>query len=170
MFHAEPCDGKGVRMRWKIATHCSTKRSWVEQCVAIFHRMRTSCHCTVLSETFVLYNTSNVYKFDCKVSKFDLIRTKKAKSDPIAVHFCYTLFVLWRHRHATSTLTVARRATVQNFSTLRLARSTNQIARILVGVVQYVQSPNCQITCSIFTNGMTWFYQSDNYVKATAHY
>ena len=64
MFHAEPCDGQGFRMRWKIATHCSTKRSWVEQCVAIFHRMRNPCHCTALSETFVLYDTSNINKIE----------------------------------------------------------------------------------------------------------
>ena len=64
MFHEEPWNGKGVCTRWKIATHCSTKRSWVEQCVAIFHRVLTPCHCTALSETFVLYDTSNVNKSD----------------------------------------------------------------------------------------------------------
>jgi len=64
MFHEEPWNGKGACTRWKIATHCSTNRSRVEQCVAIFHRALTPCHYTALSETFVLYDTSNVNKSD----------------------------------------------------------------------------------------------------------
>ena len=31
---------QGFRIRWKIATHCSTQLRFVEQCVAIFHLMR----------------------------------------------------------------------------------------------------------------------------------
>ena len=96
MFHEEPCNGTGVCSRWKIAMHCSTKRSWVEQFLAIFHRVLTPCHCTALSETFVLYDTSDVNESDPKPESLNIF--PKNLND-LSRHFAYR--VLLRHNRGT---------------------------------------------------------------------
>ena len=96
---------KGFRMRWKIATHCSTNWSWVEQCVAIFHRMQNLCHCTALSDTF-LY-TSNVYEPDCKVTNSNEVEQRKAKT----VQLPFT-FAVWSKTPINSALEFRNRTLV----------------------------------------------------------
>ena len=40
IFHLRAVQWQGLRIQWKIVTHCSTQLRFVEQCVAIFHLMR----------------------------------------------------------------------------------------------------------------------------------
>ena len=130
--------------------YCSTKRSWVEQFFAIFHRVLTPCHCTALSETFVLYDTSNINKSlpktpqNRRVSKFFPINSHKLRT--IRAENEHAARVLWirlitslpcNNQDGCST---ARPCILQNVSTRLHALITNQIARILVGVVQYMYS------------------------------
>ena len=149
--------------------------------------MRNPCHCTALSKTFVLYDTSNVYESDCKVSNLNEVEQRKAKTvqllftfavragqilfppsvakysqracDQSVTRISFTKqFLCTRRSHKSTIIRSAVIVTsivmmslacdsqggcrmpgacdIQNFLTLRLALLTNQIARILLGVVQ----------------------------------
>ena len=140
------CFTKSRAMAREFARGYRSRRT-VQQFLAIFHRVLTPCHCTALSETFVLYDTSNINKSlpktpqNRRVSKFFPINSHKLRT--IRAEDVQTARVLWmrlitslpcNNRDGCST---ARPCILQNVSTRLHVLLTNQIARILVGVVQY---------------------------------